>query len=168
MALGPGWSITLPGDVNGDGVEDVVLGAVGADGAVEDMGAVYVFHGPLSGTVLVSNADATLMGEGEESAGTSLASTGDVNQDGYADFLVGAYRYGGLGAESGEAYLVYGPVSGTVSLPDVGARFQGDAAGDRAGYAVAGVGDLDSDGYPDFIIGAPRSPGAYLFWGRGD
>ncbi|MCK6529109.1 MAG: FG-GAP repeat protein [Candidatus Omnitrophica bacterium] len=163
-----GTSVALAGDVNGDGVEDVVLGAMGADGVVEDAGAIYVFHGPFSGEHPVTTADATLMGEGGEGAGHALASTGDVNQDGYADFLVGAYRYGGLGAESGEAYLVYGPVSGTVSLPDVGARFQGDAAGDRAGYAVAGVGDLDSDGYPDFIIGAPRSPGAYLFWGRGD
>ena len=98
---------------------------------------------------------------------------GDGDGDGHDDILVGAMLHtpGELGA--GAAYLVYGPVHGTLDLAQADAKFITDLELDYVGASVAGVGDVNADGYDDLLIGAPRETAdggdgaAYLILGFG-
>jgi alpha-tubulin suppressor-like RCC1 family protein len=144
---GDGAHIVSGADVNGDGKADLILASPGADGGA---GRVVLFYGgALSGSYALSDADATLTGEAEDSAGTSLA-TGDFNGDGFADVLIGT--------DGGKAYLVYGgSLSGSTSLTMAGAVLTG-AAIERFGVTAA-AGDLNGDGFDDAIVAAPSSDG---------
>jgi hypothetical protein len=163
-----GYSVAFAGDVNGDGYDDLLVGAylaspVGASGVLTNAGKVGVVFGRASGwatNVGLSNADVTFTGETASSfAGYSVSPAGDVDNDGKADFLIGAYGYD---SNRGRVYLVLGksvPGSGILSLANADARFDGEVAGpvggDRAGWAVAPAGDFNGDGYDDFLVGAP-------------
>ena len=147
-----GWSVAGVGDVNGDGFDDVAVGSWQDDEGGAYAGAVYVVHGPITGSINGLLADAKLVGaEAGDHAGWSVAGAGDVNRDGYADLVVGGY---GSEGGSGKAWIVHGPVSGTVSLDDADAVLHGAAEYDYFGIAVVGAGDLDGDGYPDVAVGA--------------
>jgi hypothetical protein len=112
-----------------------------------------------SGSLTIDDAMYSFLGEsGGDEAGTSVAIIDDVDGDDLADILIGAYLNGSSGAEAGTAYLVLSSSLGStseISLSSADYIFMGVSAGDHAGYAVAGAGDLDSDGYGDIIIGAP-------------
>ena len=152
------WSIAAVGDINGDGIGDLAVGSYAADDAGPLAGAVYLFHGPVSGNINLSFADAKLTGEASGGlAGWSVDGAGDINRDGYADIIVGAQGVEGEGVESGVAYIVFGPVEGEQSLAQADVRLEGEAAYDGAGSSVAGIGDINRDGYPDVAIGAPGS-----------
>ena len=101
-------------------------------------------------------------------AGTSVASPGDINQDGYDDLLIGAP---GVDGGRGAGFVVLGPVEDEASLADVAYEELGESASDAAGAAVAGPGDVDGDGVVDMLIGAPGAGGgvgcAYLYLGGG-
>ncbi len=161
---GAGASIAGGGDVDGDGVPDLLIGAPSADAGGADAGAAYLVLGPAEGDLDLSDADARLTGEAaDDQAGTALAFAGDVDGDGHADLLVGAPGYdGGAGA----AYLVLETVYGDLSLADRSARFAGENADDRAGTAVSSAGDVDGDDLDDLLVGAPGYDGwagaAYL------
>ncbi|MDP7114716.1 MAG: MopE-related protein, partial [Myxococcota bacterium] len=143
------------GDVNGDGIDDVIVGAQFHDAVGTDAGAAYLVLGPLQGTVDLSAADAKLLGEGEEDhAGSSVAGVGDTNGDGYDDLMVGAGAHDGAGSLMGAAYLVLGPVAGTVGLGSASAKLEGEADGDRAGFPVARAGDVNGDGFDDVLVAA--------------
>jgi len=105
--------------------------------------------------------------------GEPVAAAGDVNGDGYADLIVGAYRADDGGADAGEAYIVFGSASGfgtAVTTAGVarqvidvaslvssqGFIIQGDSAGDQAAYSVASAGDVNGDGYADLLVGDVR------------
>ncbi len=171
-----GNSVAGIGDVNDDGVPDVAVGALDADdnplevepGDRENAGTVFIVHGK-STTTTVDLAALTngYMIAGarviDQEAGTSIAAIGDVNSDGRADVLVGAPGSDPLGRDgAGAAYVVYSPApsESLVDLEDLGAGgyvINGASAGDAVGTAVAGAGDLNGDGLPDLLVGAPAA-----------
>jgi hypothetical protein len=139
-----GFSVASAGDVNGDGYADVVIGAYGASSYT---GHAYVFLGSASG--LGTTPAATLIGPAGANGlfGTSVASAGDVNGDGYADLVVGA---DGVASETGSAYVYLGSASGLATTPATTLP----GSGGSFGFSVASAGDVNGDGYADVVVGA--------------
>lgn len=183
-----GHSVAGIEDVDGDGHDDFLIGAPfhNATASVTNTGKTYlVLGGPSIGErtsmSLTTDASASFVGEAEhDRSGYSLAGAGDVNGDGYADFLIGAPYYDASATvtNTGKTYLILGrPVADWAmdfDLSNADASFLGENAGDLAGYSVDGAGDVNGDGYDDFLIGAPiNKEGAsgagqtYLILGRG-
>ncbi len=166
-----GESVSGGGDINGDGLGDVVVGARLDDSAGRDAGAVYVVTGPVSGDSSLADAIARFMGEVEDDhAGWSVALAGDINRDGLDDVIVGAPYASSSESCAGVAYVLLAPVSGVQSLSTAQARLIGEYSGGFAGASVSGAGDLDSDGYDDVAVGAwsdgtqQRGAGAVHLW----
>jgi hypothetical protein len=149
------------GDYNGDGKDDLLVGAWSNDTTGTDAGSVYLVHGGKQGSLNLEDADGIFWGAApEDYAGFSASSAGDTDGDGDGDILVGAWGYDGGGTLSGGAFLVRGPYVGNLNLSAADAILTGEAAGDLAGYSVASAGDTDLDGYGDVIIGAYGADGA--------
>jgi hypothetical protein len=140
--------------VDGDGRPDILVGAPGADKAGEDSGAVYLMTAEMHGTVSLATADATIVGAAGDEAGSAIAGGGDVNQDGYADILLGVAGDDEGGADAGAAWLFHGPLSGDYPCDAGDTWFVGEQAGDGAGSSVAMAGDINGDGFTDLLIGA--------------
>ncbi len=137
-----GHSISSLGDIDGDGTNDLVVGAP-ADGS-RQLPAVFLVSGA-SGAILrrIDGAMKT------EQFGLSVSGLGDINLDGYPDFLVGAPYFNAMYGEEGRA-IVYSGVDGSVLY-----ELQGSTGSERFGFSVDGLGDADGDAIPDFIVGAP-------------
>jgi hypothetical protein len=149
-----GCSVSGAGDVNGDGHDDLIVGAYDDDEGARHAGAAYLVLGPLTGTLDLSAADAKLVGEArDDEAGSSVSSAGDVDGDGHDDLLVGADHNAEGGSWAGAAYVVLGPVTGTLDLSLADAKLVGES-GDFAGGSVSGAGDVDGDGHDDVLVGA--------------
>ncbi len=145
-----GKSVASAGDVDGDGYGDVLVGGPGWSAA---RGACWLLLGPLEGERDLVSADGALYGAGAGDAlGMAVAGAGDVDGDGCHDLLVGAM--GGAGA----AFLVLGPLQGTLAAEDADAVFEGQAEGDYAGFSLDAAGDLNGDGSPDLLAGVPQGP----------
>ena len=170
-----GYSVSDAGDVNGDGLDDLLIGARAADLGGTNRGQSYLIYGqptgsPLTGTLNLSDVGGTLAGAmfngiaDDDLSGNSVSSAGDVNGDGLDDLVIGAYRADSDGSDRGESYLVYGqptgsPLTGVLNLSDVGgtvagATFNGIADGDNSGLSVSSAGDVNGDGLDDLLIGA--------------
>lgn len=147
-----GYAVTGPGDVSGDGTPDVMIGAYGNDAAGSGSGAVAIFSGSAAGDLdFASDGDAFITGiDGSDAAGYSVAGAGDVNGDGVNDIVIGANAR----SSNGSAYLVLGPISGTMSLTAADASIDGLNSYDALGNAVGGAGDTDDDGLDDFMVAA--------------
>jgi len=155
-----GYSLATAGDVNGDGYSDVVVGASqhDADGGV-DRGQAYLYLGGASG--LATDPARTLSGD-ENSAlfGASVATAGDVDGDGYADVIVGAYAHdagAGANANRGRAYVYLGGAGGLSATPLW--TVSGDENGALYGWCVASAGDINGDGYADILVTAHQHDG---------
>ncbi len=143
-----GYSVAGAGDVNGDGYDDVIVGAYGNDDAGDAAGEVYVFHGSAVG--LSSSPDWSDQGEASgDNYGKMLSSAGDITGDGYDDIIVGAPSKNN---NAGKAYVYFGSASGLYSTP--GWSEEGEASGDYFGSSVSSAADINGDGYGDVVIGA--------------
>ncbi|MGH7725357.1 MAG: FG-GAP-like repeat-containing protein [Candidatus Eiseniibacteriota bacterium] len=147
-----GVKVAGAGDVNGDGYADVITGARGWSNGQEEEGAALVFHGSPSGLSPVPD----WIVEGNQEFGRigfNVCSAGDVNRDGFDDVLVAAPFFDAPTGDEGAALLYYGSALGLAHTP---ARvIAGAAAGELAGFGVAGVGDVNRDGFDDVLIGTP-------------
>jgi hypothetical protein len=151
-----GWVVAGGGDATGDGQDDLLVGGPWADDGGNLSGVVWLVSRGTSGTVDLSAATTTFIGESaSDQAGTSVAMLGDVDGDGWDDVGLGAIGDAAGGAGAGAAYVLYGPFSGDVDLGSADLTLVGENAGDQAGYAVAGGGDDNGDGYADVLVGAP-------------
>jgi len=181
-----GTSVTSLGDINGDGLADLLIGAPGGDANGTDAGAAYVVFGTTTEGPIDLNQVAAGRGgyriDGQtagDRAGASLARAGDVNGDGIVDYIVGAAAHDTAdGSNFGAAYVVFGDAAGRIDLSRIengrgGFAIQGAAEGDFAGYAVAGAGDLNADGFADLIVtapnestGGPTAGASYVVFGK--
>ncbi|MGN7614499.1 hypothetical protein ACQZV8_20715, partial [Magnetococcales bacterium HHB-1] len=188
-----GWKSSSGGDINGDGVGDLVLGAYKVDpGGVSNAGESYVVFGKSSGwssSMALSSLDGSngfrLQGiDAEDRSGADVSLAGDFNSDGFDDLLIGANFADPYGNDfGGESYIIYGQSSwaADISLSTVGSTtdgflFAGDAKTSRLGINVDVAGDINGDGFDDLVMGAHRSSPdnvteageSYLIFGSSD
>jgi hypothetical protein len=140
------------GDVNGDGFDDVVLGAAYWDGVDADCGQARLYWGGPRGAS--PEPVWTFDGAGANSQlATTVGGAGDVNRDGFDDIVIGEPQYSDAARpERGRVLVFFGGPHGPSSSPDWQAM--GPVAYMRFGYMAIGVGDVDADGFPDIAIGA--------------
>ncbi len=150
-----GWSLGGGGDLTGDGADDLVVGGPWDDDNGSLSGVVWVVAGGTTGSTDLAAAYALVGESGSDQVGTSVALLGDVDGDGWDDLGAGAVGDAAGGAGAGAVFVVYGPLGGDVALAGADLKLVGESAGDQAGYAVAGQGDTDGDGYVDVLVGAP-------------
>lgn len=158
-----GTSVAPAGDVNGDGFADFIIGSPGNDSTDDNAGTVYIVFGQEAhyGAQSITAADVILAGEtAGEGAGSVVAEAGDINADGYDDVLVSAPYSSYNASEGGLVYVVYGSATLASSNLADQVHIYGNNANDFVGYSLAGNGDVNLDGYDDFIVGSPSGSGS--------
>jgi hypothetical protein len=176
-----GGSVSSAGDVNGDGLADLIVGATWSSVVATEAGRSYVVFGQTTTTAINLSAIAEGSGgfvingqtEGDRS-GNSVSGIGDINGDGLADLIVGAERSDpDAGSMAGRSYVVFGKAGTTaIDLSNLtsgsstaGFVINGQCAGDASGYSVSSAGDVNGDGLADVIVGA-RQGRSYVVFGQ--
>ncbi len=143
-----GYSVSSTGDVNGDGYDDVIIGALGN----KPNGKVYVYYGSVTGLRTISGW--TAVGEKNGSFGRSVSAAGDVNGDGYDDIIIGDNWFGNFNGNAassqGKAYVYHGSATGLGSRPFW--TEEGNNIGAEFGYVVGNAGDVNGDGNSDITV----------------
>jgi hypothetical protein len=167
-----GASLTNAGDLNGDGIDDLVIPATGHHGVGPNSGKVYILFGSYngwSGAVNLSTADASYLGEDEyDAAGSTLAGLGDINGDGFDDLAIGSTGNDDGGVSAGKVYIIFGKASGwetDVSLSDIDSTIIGTEATFYFSTTMSTAGDVNGDALNDLIVGSYKSK-AFLFLGN--
>ena len=160
-----GISVASIGDLDGDGVTDLAVGAYGDDNGGSDRGAVHIMFMNTDGTVdsTVEINDSTTNGptlSNSDNFGVSVASIGDFDGDGVTDLAVGAYQDDNSGQDRGAVHIMFmntdGTVDSTVEINDSTTNGPTLSNSDYFGVSVASIGDLDGDGVTDLAVGAYR------------
>ncbi|MDZ8106820.1 MAG: Ig-like domain-containing protein [Nostoc sp. DedQUE12a] len=176
-----GFSVSSAGDFNGDGFDDLIIGAFAADpNSIYSAGKSYVVFGKSSGFTANFNLSSLDGSNGfaingiDESdfSGRSVSSAGDINGDGFDDLIIGALEAESNGSSStGESYVVFGTSNGLGASFDLsslngsnGFAIEGINPGERSGNSVSSAGDINSDGFDDLIIGATDK--SYVLFGK--
>jgi len=155
-----GYSVSSAGDINGDGYDDLVVGANESDLKAEYAGAAFIYYGgPSMQTtstydVYLEYASTDGGFEGAAYFGSSVSSGGDINGDGYDDVVVGAYGSDLKASNAGAVFIYHGgPSMETTSTYNVYLEY---ASTDNAqfGVSVSSGGDVNGDGYDDVVVGA--------------
>ncbi|SDE44097.1 Por secretion system C-terminal sorting domain-containing protein [Dyadobacter soli] len=165
-----GYAVSSAGDINADGYSDVLVGArLYSNGELYE-GAVFVYKGSVAG-IVTANPFKVESNQADARLGHSVATVGDVNGDGFADVLLGAYQYKQSQTHEGAAFLYFGSTNGE----PIGDKrmFLGYQKEGQFGWAVAGAGDVNGDGYADFMVGAryyqvtqPNEGAVFLYYGN--
>ncbi|MEH2361395.1 hypothetical protein, partial [Nostoc sp.] len=176
-----GSSVSSAGDINDDGIADLIISAPYADPNGDDSGQSYVIFGKSTGFSPTLNLSSLNGANGfaingikaGDNSGYSVSSAGDINDDGIADLIIGAPApYADPnGDDSGQSYVVFGKSTGfspTLNLSSLnganGFAINGIKAGDNSGYSVSSAGDINDDGIADLIISASRR--SYVVFGK--
>lgn len=169
-----GFAVASAGDVNGDGFDEIIIGAPFFDLSedVEDVGAVWLYEGSVTG--LRAAADWFGMGtQAGEQLGGAVGGAGDVNGDGFDEVLVGARGWDGEVSDEGAVFLHLGSALGLGAEPAWTGT--GGQTGSGYGAAVGGAGDLDHDGRGDVLVGAylymedqPEEGAVFVYLGTGN
>ncbi len=166
---GFGSSVGTAGDVNNDGYDDVIVGAPYCQNGGTVQGAAFVYYGSDSG--LVTNPHWAVYGQQADSSfGASVGTAGHVNDDDYADIIIGAPLFDQSQADDGAVFVYYGASSGPGTTHNWMAH--SDQAGSGFGVSVGEAGDVDYDGFADVIVGAHlytrdqnKEGAAFIFYG---
>jgi hypothetical protein len=173
-------NVSNAGDINNDGLDDLIIGAHLAGGppgeSRNNAGASYVIFGQtkfddsIDVSTLSPDEGFTIYGaQTGDQAGFSVSTAGDVNNDGFADLLIGAPDT--AAGTHGGAYVIYGHGGefGDIDLANLSATqgfvIVGAAGSNRVGGSVSGAGDVNKDGYDDLIVGSPSDSTSYIIYG---
>ena len=173
-------SVSMTGDINGDGYADLIIGAYGYLGSSSKGRSYVVFGGPgvgNSGSIALSVLNGAngfkLDGENNNDySGVSVSMAGDINGDEYADLIIGAYGYP-AGSFKGRSYVVFGGQGvgggGIFNLSSLtganGFKIDGASDYDYSGYSVSAAGDINGDGYADLLIGTLATSLSHVIFG---
>lgn len=157
-----GYSVASAGDVNGDGIDDIVIGTPYYDVASggDNKGAAFIWYGNTNFSLTngnPGNADVTLLGDKNDSEyASSVASAGDFNGDGFDEVIIGApfYNATGPGSSEGSAFLYLGSNTGLSSTADWIGNGEFTIGGSGYGKSVAAAGDVNGDGFDDIMVGS--------------
>ena len=184
-----GYSVSDAGDINGDGIDDFIVGASRGDDGGSAAGEAYIVFGQAGATrPTIDLTFLSALGQGfiirgddaNDQLSSSVSNAGDVNGDGIDDLIIGAPYGDNGGSNAGEAYVIFGQAGATRTDIDLttlaatdGFVIQGDVASDLAGFSVSGAGDINGDGFDDVIVGAifgnaggPDTGAAYVIFGQ--
>ncbi len=159
-----GWAISTAGDVNGDGYDDIIIGAYNNDAGGNNAGRAYIYFG---GATMDFVADIIITGQAvSDFLGTSVSTAGDVNGDGYSDVIIGANGSNGGAIDGGRVYIYFGGET-MDNIADI--TITGTVASNFLGTDVATAGDVNGDGYSDVIVATyvnnSNTGIAYIYFG---